>query len=271
VAVHLLDDWRTSSFGVDRTAALRPSLAALGNRRHSSAKFERRQTVLSSRSRLADEEALSANSSRLSLCFIAVVRAFDLRSVTPVLVPQQRRYHDAEFPLRTSQLSVHRGASTCGALHFGIDLVKRSDYIRRVMPDWEEPPMHMDLVTFDSTVTRRQPAHPGQLPLRFTRPSRRRCGVGPRQSGGTARRLAGLTPRSAGHRRSARASSRRARRRVLESPTLFAPLLIAIGRPRRGPRSRSRWRALCLTPFMTVVAASASVSWGTRQRRPAPA
>jgi hypothetical protein len=40
-----------------------------------------------------------------------------------------------------------------GALHFGIDLIKPCDYIRRVMPEWEEPPVHMDLVTFDSTVT----------------------------------------------------------------------------------------------------------------------
>lgn len=45
------------------------------------------------------------------------------------------------------------GSNSPGALHFGIDLVKPSDYIRRVMPDWEEPPVHMDLITFDSTVT----------------------------------------------------------------------------------------------------------------------
>ena len=45
------------------------------------------------------------------------------------------------------------GSNAPGALHFGIDLVKPSDYIRKVMPDWEEPPVHMDLVTFDSTVT----------------------------------------------------------------------------------------------------------------------
>lgn len=44
------------------------------------------------------------------------------------------------------------GSNAPGALHFGIDLVKPSDYIRRVMPDWEEPPVHMDLVTLDSTV-----------------------------------------------------------------------------------------------------------------------
>jgi hypothetical protein len=45
------------------------------------------------------------------------------------------------------------GSNAPGALHFGIDLAKPSDYIRRVMPDWEEPPVHMDLVTLDSTVT----------------------------------------------------------------------------------------------------------------------
>lgn len=44
------------------------------------------------------------------------------------------------------------GSNAPGALHFGIDLVKPSDYIRRVMPDWEEPPIHMDLITLDSTV-----------------------------------------------------------------------------------------------------------------------
>jgi len=44
------------------------------------------------------------------------------------------------------------GSNSPGALHFGIDLIKPSDYIRKVMPDWEEPPIHMDLVTLDSTV-----------------------------------------------------------------------------------------------------------------------
>ncbi len=45
------------------------------------------------------------------------------------------------------------GPNSPGALHFGIDLAKPSDYIRRAMPEWEEPPVHMDLATFDSTVT----------------------------------------------------------------------------------------------------------------------
>lgn len=44
------------------------------------------------------------------------------------------------------------GSNSPGALHFGIDLAKPSDYIKKVMPHWEEPPVHMDLVTFDSTV-----------------------------------------------------------------------------------------------------------------------
>jgi len=44
------------------------------------------------------------------------------------------------------------GSNSPGALHFGIDLPKPSRYIRRMLPNWEEPPIHMDLVTFDSTV-----------------------------------------------------------------------------------------------------------------------
>jgi hypothetical protein len=44
------------------------------------------------------------------------------------------------------------GSNSPGALHFGIDLPQASRYIRRMMPNWEEPPIHMDLVTFDSTV-----------------------------------------------------------------------------------------------------------------------
>jgi len=45
------------------------------------------------------------------------------------------------------------GPNSPGALHFGIDLAKPSDYVRRTMPNWEEPPIHADLVTFDSTVS----------------------------------------------------------------------------------------------------------------------
>lgn len=45
------------------------------------------------------------------------------------------------------------GSNSPGALHFGIDLAKPSDYIRRVMPHWEEPPVHQDLISFDMTLT----------------------------------------------------------------------------------------------------------------------
>ncbi len=44
------------------------------------------------------------------------------------------------------------GSNAPGALHFGIDLAQAADYIRRTMPDWEEPPVHVDLVTLDATV-----------------------------------------------------------------------------------------------------------------------
>lgn len=45
------------------------------------------------------------------------------------------------------------GPNSPGALHFGINGVKPSEYLRRMMPDWEEPHIHMDLVSFDATVT----------------------------------------------------------------------------------------------------------------------
>ena len=45
------------------------------------------------------------------------------------------------------------GSNSPGALHFGVDLAKPSDYIRKVMPNWEEPPVHQDLIAFDMTVT----------------------------------------------------------------------------------------------------------------------
>ncbi len=45
------------------------------------------------------------------------------------------------------------GPNSPGGLHFGIDLAKPSDYIRLTLPNWEEPPVHMDLVSFDTTVT----------------------------------------------------------------------------------------------------------------------
>jgi hypothetical protein len=45
------------------------------------------------------------------------------------------------------------GSNSPGALHFGIELARPSDYLRRVLPNWEEPPVHQDLITFDSTAT----------------------------------------------------------------------------------------------------------------------
>lgn len=45
------------------------------------------------------------------------------------------------------------GSNSPGALHIGVDLARPSDYIRKVMPNWEEPPVHQDLILFDSTVT----------------------------------------------------------------------------------------------------------------------
>ena len=45
------------------------------------------------------------------------------------------------------------GSNSPGALHFGVDLAKPCDYIRRVMPHWEEPPIHQDLIVLDATVT----------------------------------------------------------------------------------------------------------------------
>jgi hypothetical protein len=45
------------------------------------------------------------------------------------------------------------GPNSPGALHFGVNALKPSEHFRRVMPNWEEPHVHLDLVTFDSTVT----------------------------------------------------------------------------------------------------------------------
>ncbi len=45
------------------------------------------------------------------------------------------------------------GPNSPGGLHFGINAKQESPYLRRAIPNWEEPHVHMDLVTFDSTVT----------------------------------------------------------------------------------------------------------------------
>jgi hypothetical protein len=58
------------------------------------------------------------------------------------------------FNPKAPRLSAYpAGSNAPGALHFGIDLARPADYIRRVMPQWEEPPVHVDLVTLDATVT----------------------------------------------------------------------------------------------------------------------
>ncbi|MBC7779303.1 MAG: hypothetical protein H7125_04290 [Proteobacteria bacterium] len=44
------------------------------------------------------------------------------------------------------------GSNSPGALHFGIELAKPCAYIQKAMPNWEEPPIHMDLVLLDATV-----------------------------------------------------------------------------------------------------------------------
>jgi hypothetical protein len=44
------------------------------------------------------------------------------------------------------------GSNAPGALHFGVDLRAPSDWLRRALPRWEEPPVHVDLVLHDATV-----------------------------------------------------------------------------------------------------------------------
>jgi len=55
-------------------------------------------------------------------------------------------------PAYPRRLIYPAGSNAAGALHYGIDLAHPSDYLRRVLPDWEEPPVHMDLCLFDATV-----------------------------------------------------------------------------------------------------------------------
>lgn len=45
------------------------------------------------------------------------------------------------------------GSNSAGAIHVGLDLISGADYLDRVMPDWPEPPEHVDLVILDATVT----------------------------------------------------------------------------------------------------------------------
>jgi hypothetical protein len=44
------------------------------------------------------------------------------------------------------------GPNSAGALHWGVNYTKPSAYLRRTVPNWEEPPLHQDLATFDTTV-----------------------------------------------------------------------------------------------------------------------
>jgi len=44
------------------------------------------------------------------------------------------------------------GSNAPGALHFGVDLPRPSSWIRTMLPAWEEPPIHIDLVVHDATV-----------------------------------------------------------------------------------------------------------------------
>lgn len=44
------------------------------------------------------------------------------------------------------------GSNYPGALHFGFDLPQPSKYIQRVMPNWEEPPIHQDVIIYDATL-----------------------------------------------------------------------------------------------------------------------
>ena len=44
------------------------------------------------------------------------------------------------------------GANSPGALHFGCNAKKESAYLKRTIPNWEEPHIHMDFVSFDMTV-----------------------------------------------------------------------------------------------------------------------
>ena len=45
------------------------------------------------------------------------------------------------------------GSNSAGAIHIGLNLVKDADKIDMLMPDWPEPPEHIDLVFLDMTVT----------------------------------------------------------------------------------------------------------------------
>jgi hypothetical protein len=45
------------------------------------------------------------------------------------------------------------GSNAPGALHFGMDLDHEDDFIKRTLPDWPEPPVHMDVAIHDADVS----------------------------------------------------------------------------------------------------------------------
>ena len=65
--------------------------------------------------------------------------------VTRARLRPQSRSRRASPPIRP-------GSNSPGALHFGIDTDAVQTTMRRLVPNWEEPPMHLDLATFDTTV-----------------------------------------------------------------------------------------------------------------------
>lgn len=44
------------------------------------------------------------------------------------------------------------GSNAPGALHFGTDAARPSEFMQRVLPKWEEPATHQDCIVFDMTV-----------------------------------------------------------------------------------------------------------------------
>jgi hypothetical protein len=45
------------------------------------------------------------------------------------------------------------GPNAPGSLHWGVNALKPSDHLRRTLPNWEEPYIHLDMVSWDATVT----------------------------------------------------------------------------------------------------------------------
>jgi hypothetical protein len=45
------------------------------------------------------------------------------------------------------------GPNAPGSLHWGVNALQPSDHLRRTLPNWEEPYIHLDMVSWDATVT----------------------------------------------------------------------------------------------------------------------